>query len=475
MSFVAGLQVRRSAAESPASRRASKPARITADSTIWLVLVAAAFVLTELSPGLLRLGLGTDEMTYIAQTSLHSSGVVLPPVHGRGPALLAAPITLFTTSIVALRLWMAMLSGIGLLLGLLAWRGLRRAWVIAVAGGILGCLGIAQMMGVQVMPDWWEALIGLAATGLFLQAVTGRMRQKVVLPLLAGSVFGLILLRPEDAAFLMLPLVIAIFVHPPWRSRPIALAIGAGIAAGLVEWTVEAFIFFGGPLGRLHMMHQEPPRFGFYFTLPYQLQVLNGPWYCKPGQCHSWQYPWLTVWWVAFVALIVVGLIWARRKGLLANSLMAVLPALSVLAGYTLFVPYAAPRYLLPVVALLAIPAADGIARLAAVRRWRRAGRAAVCAFLLFGGVSEHFVGHSMISAEDAGRPTVITQADILRDLGVHPPCGLISTSLAYYLGCAAPWEGEPLPEFLRLQPGGHAGWYRVYLPNNPEVIFLRH
>lgn len=473
MSFVAGLQVRRSA-ESSATGRARKSSQITADSPVWLILVAAAFVITELSPGLLRLGLGTDEITYIAQTSVHASGVMLPPVHGRGPALLAAPVTMLTTSILALRLWMALLSGIGLLLVLLAWRGLRPAWVIAVAGGILGSLGIAQMMGVQVMPDWWEALFGLAATGLFLQAVTGRMRQKVVLPLLAGAVFGLILLRPEDAAFLMLPLVVAIFVHKPWRRRPIVLAIGAGIAAGLIEWTIEAFIFFGGPLSRLHMMHQEPPRFGFYFTLPYQLQVLNGPWYCKPGQCHSWQFPWLTVWWAAFAALVVVGLIWARRKGLLGTSLMAVLPGLSVLAGYTLFVPYAAPRYLLPVVALLAIPAADGIAQLAAVRRWRPAGVSAVCAFLLFGAISEHFVGASMISSEDSGRPYAIVQANVLRDLGVHQQCGLVSTSVAYFIGCAAPWEGEPLPEFLRLQPGGHAGWYRVYLPNNPEVVFLR-
>ncbi len=340
----------------PGRPRPGRGPRFRRDTPLWLLLVVAAFTLAEFTPSLLRLPLGADEITYIAQTSAHASGVILPPVHSRGPALLAAPVTLLTASTLALRIWMALLSGAGLLLALLAWRRLRPDWVIAVAGLILGSLGIAQLSGVQAMPDWWVALGALAVTGLFLRAVTGRMRARTVLPLLAAATFFLVLQRLQDAAFLLAPLIIAVVVVPAWRRPRVLGAILAGLAAGLAEWAGESFAVFGGVLSRLHMMKQEPPRFGFYFTLPYQLRVLNGPWYCPPHQCTGWDYPWLTVWWVALVLFAVAGIVAVRRIALGPDVLPAA-AALSLLLAYTLFVPYAAPRYLLPVIALLTLPA----------------------------------------------------------------------------------------------------------------------
>src|SRR5260370_14774995 len=112
----------------------NRQARLSGDSLLWLILVSTLFTLAELTPALLRLPLGADEISYIAQTSAHASQVMLPPVHGRAVGLLAAPVTLLTTSLVVLRVWMALLSGIGLFLAMLAWRGLRPAWVLAVAG-----------------------------------------------------------------------------------------------------------------------------------------------------------------------------------------------------------------------------------------------------------------------------------------------------------------------------------------------------
>ena len=65
-------------------------ARTWRDGPLWLVLVAVAFTLSEFTPSLLKLPLGADEITYIAQTSAHASAVILPPV----PAFYAAPRTL---------------------------------------------------------------------------------------------------------------------------------------------------------------------------------------------------------------------------------------------------------------------------------------------------------------------------------------------------------------------------------------------
>jgi hypothetical protein len=446
-------------------------ARFTGDSLLWLILVSGLFVLAELSPALLRMSLGTDEITYLAQTSLHSSQVILPPVHSRGAGLLAAPVTLLTTSLLAVRLWLASLSGAGLFLALFAWRGLRRAWTLAVAGAILGSLAISQLSGVQVMPDWWQALGALALAGLFMQAVTGRMRGIVVLPLLAAVTFFLVLMRFQNAAFVVAPVIAAALIVPAWRSRRVLAAIGIGIAVAAAEWIAESYAWYGGPVGRMHLSAQEPPKFGVYFSLPYQLRVLNGPWYCRPGACHGWQYPWLDLWWLALLALIVVGVFTARRMAL-TSSAVPVAAALSVLAGYVLFEPFAAPRYLLPVVALLTIPAADGMAWLAGTLRWRAGAAALIAAFLLTGAVGQHFVLQSEVTAQSAVRASFIRTADHLREHGARPPCVASSTAVAYYLGCAAPWTGEHMHQVLTQSPGGPRAWRK--LPGTKISVYVK-
>jgi len=305
------------------------------------------------------------------------------------------------------------------------------------------------------------ALGGLAVTGLFMQAVTGRMRDRLVLPLLGTATFFLVLLRPQDTAFLVAGVIAAALIVPAWRKRRVLAAIGIGLVAGAVEWLGEAYAWYGGPVSRLHMMRQEPPKFALYFSLPYQFRVLNGPWYCRPGECHSWSYPWLTVWWLALLGLVVLGAFAARQMAL-ASSMVTVVAALSVLAAYTFFVPYAAPRYLLPVVALLMIPAADGVAWLVTVPSWRAGAVLAVCAFLLAGAVSQQFVLRTEARGQEAVRESFIRHADQLRALGVRPPCVVSSPSTAFYLGCSAPWTGQPMSAVLAQAPGGSASWREV-------------
>jgi hypothetical protein len=456
---------------SPGSARRGFGARAWRDGPLWLVLVAVAFTLLEFTPSLLKLPLGADEITYIAQTSAHASGVILPPVHSRGPALLAAPVTLLSTSAVALRIWLALLSGAGLLLALFTWHRLRPDWVIAIAGLILASLGIAQLSGVQAMPDWWVALGSLAMTGLFLQAVTGRMRARTVLPLLALAAFFLVLQRLQDAAFLVAPLIIAMVVVPAWRKLGVVAAIFTGVAAGLLEWAGESYGVFGGVLSRLHMMKQEPPKFGFYFTLPYQLRVLNGPWYCPPGQCTGWDYPWLTVWWAALVVFAVLGIL-ALRRTMPGLVLVPTAAALSLLLAYTLFVPYAAPRYLLPVIALLTLPAADGIAWLVTAGRWRTLAIATAAVFLVSGAASQHLVRTAQTYDQTSVRKGFMEKAAVARAAGVRPPCIEASTSVAYYLGCSAPWTGQHVRDVVKQAPGGISGWHRVH--GLPTYVLIR-
>jgi hypothetical protein len=442
----------------------NKPAWLSGDSVLWLILAAGLFLVAELTPNLLRMPLGADEITYIAQTSAHASAVMLPPVHGHGAGLLAAPVTLLTTSLLVLRIWMSVLSGLGLFLAMLAWRGLRPAWVIAVAGLILGCLCISQLSGVQVYPDWWAALGALFVTGVFLQLATGRKSGWGTLSLLAAGTFLIVLMRPQNIAFVLAPAIGAALIVPSWRKLKVLAAFAIGIVAGVAEWVAEAFAWYGGLASRIHLATQEPPKFALYFSLRYQLRVLNGPWYCLPGQCHGWAFPWVSIWWLALLAFVILGIVVTWRTSARASSVLAAVSGLWVIACYTAFVPIAAPRYFLPAFALLAIPAADAVRWLATVPRWRSWGVVLACAFLLTGVVAQRLVLQAQVKVQDRERDVYISKARQLRAVGIHPPCVIGSPSVAYYAGCGAPWTGEHVDQLLARMPGGVNAWRMVNL-----------
>jgi hypothetical protein len=452
---------------------ADQPARgrwLGGESLIWLVLVSVAFLATELTPALLRLPLGADEITYIARTSVRVSGVMLPPVHGQGAGLLAAPVTLLTESLTAIRAWMSVLSAVGLFLGLLSWRGLRPAWVLALAGLILASLAITQQSGVQIYPDWWGALGVLALTGLFLQAVSGRLRPRVVLPLIALASLIIVLMRPQNIVFIMGPAILAAVVVPAWRNRNVLIAMAVGAALGVLEWVIGAYVWYGGLATRLHEAAQEPPPFSLYFSLGTQVKVLSGPWYCiPPGGCRGWAAPAESAWWVVFLGVAVLGLLVSWRTSARASAMLAAATAVWVIALYSFLVPFGAPRYILPSLALMSILAADAVGWLVTQARWRKTGVVFACVFLLSGIVSQRIVLQREAAAESSGRPFVAEAAE-LRSLGVRPPCAIWSPSVAYYVGCTAPWTGGSLHEVLSRTPQGAGGWRKEKLANGSTV-----
>jgi hypothetical protein len=449
------------------------------DSLFWLVLVSVAFLAAELTPALLRMPLGADEITYIARTSVHASGVSLPPVHGQGAGLLAAPVTLFTMSLTAIRVWMSLLSAVGLFLATLCWRGLRPVWVLALAELVLASLAITQNSGVQIYPDWWGALGLLALTGLFLHAVNGTMRDRFSLPLIGLATLVIVLMRPQNVVFLMGPVLISWLVVRRWRKLKVLIAMAVGTALGFLEWLAGAYLWFGGLFERINLAGGEPPPLHPYFALGIQLRYLNGPWYCSSG-CSTWAVPAETPWWIAFLAIAVLG-VWVgwHRTSMKASSVLAAATALWVFLLYAFLVPFGAPRYLLPTYALMAILIADGIVWAVTESRWRKEAAVIACLFLLGGIVSQRVILQHQAANQTLGRQFQV-QAAALEKIGVHPPCAMNNTSIAYYIGCSAPWtttgsNAQVMTHFLATRTTqGLKYWRLLQLPGyEPPIVYL--
>ena len=278
------------------------------DSGWWLVAAGAAFTAAELLFVSPRMGLSWDEVVYVSQVSGHAPAAWFDPARARGVPLLVAPVAALTGSVAALRVYLSVVSGFGLTLALWAWRRLRPAWVLGLAGVVFGGLWVAQYYGPQAMPDMWSALGGLAAVGCFLRWV--RSGGSWPLGGLGASVAFVTLVRPGDAVYLAAPLAVAsVAVWRRWRAVAV---IAAGLLAGGAEWVAEAYARFGGIGARLRAAGAEQGGFGLHFALPDELRALNGPTLCRPCTVGV-RYPELDLWWFLLPVLVALAMLAARR------------------------------------------------------------------------------------------------------------------------------------------------------------------
>jgi hypothetical protein len=387
------------------------------DSGWWLVAVGVAFTAAELLFVPPRMGLSWDEVVYVSQVSGHAPAAWFDPARARGVPLLVAPVAALTGSVAALRVYLSVV--------------------------LFGGLWVAQYYGPQAMPDIWSALGGLAAVGCFLRWPGARW----ALAGLGLSVAFVTLVRPGDAVYLAVPLLAA---AAWWRRWPAAAVVLAGLVAGGAEWVAEAYARFGGIGARLHAAGAEQGGFGLHLALPDELRALNGPTLCRPCVIGV-RYPELDLWWFLLPVLVAVAFIAARRAGgpALGSVLLPVACGLAVAAQYLFMIDYAAPRFLLPAYALLAIPAADGLAFLVTGLGpdLRPAMAAAVTCFLVVQLVAQHLV----LDHETGGTITFHDDytriATALAAHGVRPPClvqGVQYIPIAFYAGCAS--AGTPVP-----------------------------
>lgn len=413
----------------------------------WLAGVSAGYVLLQAALVVPGTGLGWDESVYTSQVSGSVPAAFFSAPRARGVTFLAAPVAQWTASAGALRVWMALLSGVGLFWALWVWRTLVPVRVLALAGALFATLWISLFYGPQVMPNVWSAYGALAAVGCFLRLARDRADRWAVAGLVAAvAVTGL--MRPPDAVWLVLPLAGAALLVPRWRGPLLLTALAAGLLLGCSEWIAEAYARYGGLAERIRLGGRIQGGMGWNIAVDDQLRSLDGRGLCRPCDV-PWRHRGTALWWFAVPPLAAAGVVAAARVRRRATAWLPLLTAASCAAPYLFLIGYAAPRFLLPAYALLSVPVAYALWAVAAAPsgRWRPAPAALVAAALC-----AHVAIQIGVTAHDAqGRRDLrradAAVADRLHSAGVRPPCVLSGSSavpLAFHAGCASRQIGGP-------------------------------
>ncbi|MGW5208120.1 hypothetical protein ACWEQ5_26300 [Streptomyces griseoincarnatus] len=409
-----------------------------ADDTRPLAVLAAVFTLAQLALIRPTLSLGWDEIVYTSQVTTHHPAAFFSAPRSRGVSLLVAPVASWSDSTVLLRIYLALLSGLGLYLALRVWRGLFPIRVLVVAGAFFASLWVTLFYGPQAMPNYWVAVGALIAVGAFLRHREDSSSRGMLWAVVAGTAL-MAWMRPTDAVWVTIPLLVLAAV---WRRLRLLAAVVGGLLAGGVPWVIEAYASFGGLSERLAEASRIQGGLGLHMAVDDQLRSLGGRALCRPCTGEM-PHPVITLWWFVLPVLAVLGLVVAVRAGRALRTAVPLACAATAALPYLFTIAYAAPRFLQPAYALLAIPVADALWYLVTAPRgrWRTVLRTVVAVGLAGHlavqlTVAVHTANRSAASREDWART-----AEGLHRLGVTPPClitGHESIPIGYYTGCSS-------------------------------------
>jgi hypothetical protein len=434
------------------TRAASAPPRggprtsLSLSTLPWPAIVCLAFAAAQLLLVVPGSGLGWDETVYTSQVSGHIPTAFFSAPRARGISFLAAPVAGFTSSTTVLHVYMALLSSAGLFVALRVWRPLLPVRVLALAGALFATLWITLFYGPQVMPNLYSAYGALAAVGCFLRAARDRKDRAALVGLAAGiAVVGL--MRPPDAAWLVLPLAVVALTVRRWRYPALFAVLAAGVVLGCAEWVVEAYVRYGGVSERLHRSSEIEGGMGLHSAIGDQLRAMNGRALCRPCNV-PWRHKVTSAWWFALPVLAVAGAAAVTRTRKAAVWL-AVIVGASLAVPYLFTIDYAAPRFLLPAYALLAIPVAECLWWLVrgAEGRLRPLATALVVVALCGHLAVQGAVLASAVHTNHKTSANYQALAARLHSYGLRPPCMLSGASavpIAYYTGCASRQTSGP-------------------------------
>ncbi len=329
--------------------------------------MAAAFLLAQLLLFDPHRAPSWDEAVYLSQVSPGVHATVFAASRARGITLLAAPVTLAGGSVLWVRLWLALVSAAGLGLAFGTWTKTTGTGAV-VAAALFGASWLALFYGSEVMPNLWAALLGVAACGVLARpSEPGDLRRIVLGAALLGA---MALVRPPDAAVLAVAIAIVAAVGSRLDRRLLA-GLGVGLVAGWAPWIIETSIRFDGPVRALgaarDLSHVAVG--GPISALQHYLALSDGPTLGPdPGGVPLAG----ATWWLALLVFAAVGLTTrdgpdsppGRRTALASAATSGAL----LLGVYLFGIGGLAPRFLMPGLALIGVPAAEALRRLVAGR-----------------------------------------------------------------------------------------------------------
>lgn len=424
------------------AERTPAPVRYAA-AHLWLLSLAAIALLWVVAQLLVtfRVGLGPDETVYLTQYSHQVPAALFSAPRARGVPLLVAPITLLTAAVAPIRAYLTVASGVGLFLAYWPWLRLHRSPVVPLAAFLFATTWVAAFYANEAMPDMFVAYGAVAAVALFAHAASPGRHRGALIGLGAAFAFTS-LVRPTDALWVALTLIVAALLVRRWRRLSLLAAIVAGLAVGWGEWIGEAYASYGGLAARLSAAGAENET-GLHFSLTQHLAALSVQnTLCRPA-CHGIG-PFTVAWFIAVPVIGLFGMYATRHSPWFPATGLAGAAGLVTAASYVFGVGYSAPRFLLPYYALAAIPVAEGLAQLYRGSLHRRArpltanlAALGVLTYLVIQGYGLLGVLHKQVPA----RAATVQAAHAITRLGMRPPCLVDAPKapqIAYYAHCAA-------------------------------------
>jgi hypothetical protein len=440
---------------------------------IALLLVGLMFLAVQLVIVRHPLGLSQDEANYLAKVDPRVPELYWTQPRAWGMPVLAAPVAVFSPSLMIYRLYFGFLSSAGLIAAFWPWLRAHRPAVAPAAALFFSTIWFTAVFGSLVMPNLYVGLGAVAVTGLFVRAVHDPVWWLLALTAAAAGFVALV--RPTDSVLVMAPLFAIGLVVTRLRRLKVLAAVAIGELMGWLPWFIEGYLRFGGPVERLRAAettgtHGLNLRFSNLLIFP---RLLDG----TPGYCCSGGTPAdagsvplaLTTWLVGVLVIAALGVVWSVSEHRLPEMMLVCLPAGLLAAFYLLLPGFTALRFLLPVFALLSLPVAFALVQ--TLTRWRKTATVLIVAALVGHVAPMLLLAERQMDATWRWRSGQVQAAAALQPLVNQRPCLVIAnppSPLAFYLGCDAQKSGTSKPQPRRVTQARADGVFVLALLSAP-------